>query len=67
MVLSLLALSVGITLSRKLVRMSQDMSPFIDGVPGPEIVQSENINDTQDVDNLPTGQAGQSLDKENLI
>jgi protease PrsW len=60
MVLSLLALSVGITLSRKLVRMSQDMSPFIDGVPETEIVQNENIDNTQGVDNQP-------LDGEKLI
>jgi protease PrsW len=60
MVLSLLALSVGITLSRRLVRMSQDMSPFINGVPKPEIAQSENIDNTQDVDSQP-------IDEENLI
>jgi RsiW-degrading membrane proteinase PrsW (M82 family) len=60
MVLSLIALAVGISLSRKLVQVGQEMSPFIDGVPEPEIVQSENIDNTQDVDN-------QALDEENLI
>jgi protease PrsW len=60
MVLSLLALSVGITLSRKLVRMSQDMSPFIDGVPETEIVQNKNIHNAQDIDN-------QQIDDEKLI
>jgi protease PrsW len=60
MVLSLIALAVGISLSRKLVQVGQEMSPFINGVPEPEIVQSENIDNTQDVDN-------QSLDEENLI
>ena len=59
-IISLIALSVGITRARQLVQLSQEMSPFKDVEQRIANEQNEYINNAQNIDN-------QALDERDLI